>query len=161
MMVGFEQLAQQCAPAVDPITVHAIVVQESGGNPYAIGVVGAQLMRQPRSKAEALATAGQLERLGLGYSVGLAQIYRPNVARLGLTLEQAFDPCASLRALQTLLHDCWQRARRTEQAQAAVRGALSCYYSGTTQHQRFTSYVDAVIAHARAARRSSPPSKQP
>lgn len=154
MMVDLDRLAQQCAPAVDPITVRALVAQESGGNPYAIGVVGAQLVRQPRSKAEALATVRELESRGIAYSVGLTQIYRVNFARLGLSIEAALDPCASLRSMQTLLHDCWQRARRSAAAQAAVRGALSCYYSGTTDHVRYTHYVDSVVSHARAARRT-------
>ncbi len=158
-LLGLEALARQCAPAVDPITVNAIVAQESAGNPHAIGVVGGELVYQPSSQAQALATARQLEAQGVNYSVGLAQINRVNFASLGLTVEEAFDPCTNLRAMQSLLHGCWQRARRTELGSGAVRGALSCYYSGTTDHLRFTSYVDAVIARARALRGTpaSPP----
>lgn len=55
---------QRCAPQVHPRTLQAIVRVESGGNPYAIGVIGGALERQPRSLGEAVATAAELERLG-------------------------------------------------------------------------------------------------
>ncbi len=76
-----------CAPLVSPATAHALVAVESAGNPYAIGVVGAQLQRQPRDRAEALATARALAADGLDFSVGLAQINVRNFRRLGLTLK--------------------------------------------------------------------------
>ncbi|EGC99197.1 lytic transglycosylase catalytic, partial [Burkholderia sp. TJI49] len=44
---GFAQLARACAPNVDPETLAALVRTESGFNPYAIGVVGGHLTRQP------------------------------------------------------------------------------------------------------------------
>ncbi len=146
----FDALAQTCAPAVDVITVRAIVQQESGGNPFAIGVVDGALVRQPDSLAEAVVTARQLADHGHNFSVGLAQINRMNLHRLGLSLETALDPCENLRAMQRLLHDCWLRARASEPQ--PVRAALSCYYSGSFAHQRFAPYVDSVVAHARTAR---------
>lgn len=146
----FDALAQACAPAVDIITVRAIVRQESGGNRFAIGVVDGVLMRQPASWAEAVVTARKLVDDGRNFSVGLTQINRMNFHRLGLTVETALDPCENLRAMQRVLHECWSRAR-TSQA-APVRAALSCYYSGSLAHERFAPYVDSVIANARAAR---------
>ena len=68
-------MAAACAPLVHPATAQALVVEvESGFNPHAIGVVGGALERQPRSRAEALATARRLQRSGWNFSVGLAQI---------------------------------------------------------------------------------------
>ena len=57
--MDFLDLAQQCAPTVHPHTLAAIVKTESGFKPFAIGVNkgGAQLTRQPTTKAEAVATA--------------------------------------------------------------------------------------------------------
>lgn len=53
-------LASTCAPAVHPVTLSAVVRNESGANPFAIGVVGGRLVRQPRTQAEAEATAAAL-----------------------------------------------------------------------------------------------------
>ena len=103
-------LALSCAPNVHVETAQALVRAESSLNPYAIGVVGGRLERQPRERAEALATAWQLQRNGWNFSVGLAQINRHNLPRLGLTLETAFDPCSNLQSMQAILGDCFERA---------------------------------------------------
>lgn len=153
--VGLVDLARQCAPAVHVVTAKALIRQESGGNPHAIGVVGGRLERQPRSHGEALATARALEAGGWNYSVGLAQINRANFARLGLTVESAFDPCTNLRAMQAVLHECWARARaRPEGTEErwAVQAALACYYSGSFAVARYSGYVDSVVANARSVR---------
>lgn len=121
-------LIAACAPQVHADTALAIVRTESAANPHAIGVVGGRLDRQPRSAAEALATARRLDEDGWDYSVGLAQINRRNFGRLGLTPESAFDPCTNLRAMQAVLAECFDRAG--PQPQLALRRALSCYYSG-------------------------------
>ena len=103
MPVDFAMLAQQCAPAVYPTTLQALVKTESGFNPFAIGVVGGHLVRQPRNRDEAVATVRVLEAAGWNYSMGLAQVNRANLRIYGLTPETAFDPCANLRAGGTLL----------------------------------------------------------
>ena len=148
-------LAQQCAPAVHVVTAKALIRQESGGNPHAIGVVGGRLERQPRSRGEALATVRALEAGGWNYSVGLAQINRANFTRLGLTPESAFDPCTNLRAMQTVLHECWGRARARAEGtdeRWAVQASLACYYSGSFAVARYSGYVDSVVANARSVR---------
>src|SRR5689334_20412121 len=99
-------LLQACAPLIHPATALAIVRVESDFYPYAIGVVGGTLQRQPRTRAEAIATARQLDAQGWDYSVGPAQINRRNWDRLGLRLETAFDPCQNLRTMQTVLAQC-------------------------------------------------------
>ena len=96
--MDFAALAQTCAPAVHPLTMAAIVHVESEFNPYAIGVVGGRLVRQPRNLAEAVATAQSLEKAGYNFSVGVAQVNRYQLAGHGLDYTRAFDACASLRA---------------------------------------------------------------
>ncbi len=146
-------LAQRCAPAVHVVTAKAIIQQESGGNPYAIGVVGGRLTRQPRSGAEAIATARKLEAEGWNYSIGLTQINRSNFARLGLSIDSGFDPCANLRAMQAVLHECWQRAKQnTFDRRQAISASLACYYSGSLAASRYSGYVESVVANARSAR---------
>jgi type IV secretion system protein VirB1 len=126
----FSALALACAPLVHASTAHALVAVESRFNPHAIGVVGGALDRQPRNRAEALATATQLQVKGWNFSVGLAQINVHNFQRLGLTTATAFDPCENLRAMQAVLGECFDRSALPEQPQTALRQALSCYYSG-------------------------------
>lgn len=128
-------LLTACAPAVHPGTAQALIAVESGFNPHAIGVVGGVLQRQPRTRAEALATARSLFNDGWNFSVGLAQINVRNFGRLGLDLDRAFEPCANLAAMQTVLGECHERAARSASRagatdQQALRQALSCYYSG-------------------------------
>jgi type IV secretion system protein VirB1 len=143
----FLALLAACAPQVHPSTASAIVAVESGFNPYAIGVVGGELDRQPRSLGEAAATARSLESGGWNYSVGLAQINRRNFARLGLDNGAALDPCRNLAAMQALLSECAGRAGASPQR--ALRRALSCYYSGNFETGFRDGYVRRVVGAVR------------
>jgi type IV secretion system protein VirB1 len=145
----FLALAMRCAPTVDAHTLAALVSVESGYNPYAIGVVGAHLVRQPASLDEAIATADNLARLGYNFSLGLGQVNRHNLARFGETTRSIFDPCANLRVAGSILTDCFARAARTEaDQQYALRKALSCYYSGNFSAGFTAGYVERVVSHA-------------
>jgi len=149
----FMALATACAPQVDAGTARALVAVESGFNPHAIGVVGGALMRQPRHRAEALATARALQAGGWDFSLGLAQINMRNVERLGLGIDGAFDPCANLAAMQAILGECFERALPREPSEASVgqralRRALSCYYSGNFVTGFRHGYVRRVAAAA-------------
>ena len=147
--LAFSDFAQACAPAVHGRTAHALVAIESGFNPHAIGVVGGQLDRHPRTRAEALATAQQLKADGWNFSVGLAQINQKNFERLGLTTASALDPCQNLRAMQTVLTECFARAGPRTLPQTALRQALSCYYSGNAVTGFRHGYVQKVVSAAR------------
>lgn len=161
-------LLASCAPLVAPATARALIQVESAANPWAIGVVGGVLLRQPRHRAEAVATAQALQAQGWNFSVGLAQINRHNFERLGLDLQTAFEPCANLQAMQTVLGECFQRALGRPQPapaqhaseQAALRRALSCYYSGNFSTGFRHGYVAKVLAAAKpAAQAATTPSK--
>ena len=146
----FAALALACAPLVHASTVQALVAVESSFNPHDIGVVGGVLDRQPRTRAEALSTASYLQANRWNYSVGLAQINVRNFDRLGLTADTAFDPCENLRAMQTVLAECFDRSVANAPPQSALRQALSCYYSGNFVTGFRHGYVQRV---ARAAPR--------
>ena len=155
----FSALASACAPSVHATTAHALVAVESSFNPHAIGVVGGTLERQPRNRAEALATAAALQTKGWNYSVGLAQINVRNFERLGMTADTAFDPCDNLRAMQTVLTECFERSSAkaskavsaaSDAPQASLRQALSCYYSGNFVTGFRHGYVQRVVRVAKA-----------
>ncbi len=157
--LAFAVLVATCAPRVDPATAHALVATESGFNANAIGVVGGRLERQPRSAAEGLTTARRLQAEGWNYSAGLAQINVRNFQRLGLTTASAFEPCANLAAMQSVLSDCYARAvRRSASTQGSLRLALSCYYSGNFVTGFEHGYVRRVVRMAAVdtVRSSSP-----
>ena len=155
---AFIAVALACAPRVDVATAEALVRVESAFNPWAIGVVGGRLERQPRTRAEALSTARSLQATGWNFSVGLGQINVRNFARLGLTLESAFAPCSNLAAMQALMLDCYQKARDPPGGgpvdQVALRRALSCYYSGDFATGYRHGYVRKVVAAAADAGRA-------
>jgi type IV secretion system protein VirB1 len=157
---SFIALALMCAPQVHADTARALVQVESGFNPHAIGVVGGSLERQPRHRAEALATAQSLQATGWNFSVGLGQINVRNFPRLGLTLETAFEPCANLAAMQTVLAECFDRARASASTpradQAVLRQTLSCYYSGNFATGFQHGYVIKVVAAATTRSRLIP-----
>ena len=112
----FNDLAAQCTNAVHPNTLQAVARVESGFNPYAIGVVRGSLKRQPRTLAEAVATAKSLHAQGKNFSMGLMQVNRYNLAAYGLNYETVFEPCKNINAGAKILKSCFDRAGGNGQA---------------------------------------------
>lgn len=152
--VSFNNLAQTCAPSVHHNTLQAIARVESGFNPYAIGVVKGSLKQQPRSYAEAVATAKALHAQGKNFSMGLVQINKKNLAAYGLNYETVFDTCRNLATGAKILTNCFTRAGGGRMTQSALQKALSCYYSGNFKFgfkqdfQGQPSYVQKVVNSA-------------
>lgn len=157
MLPGMEMLA--CPHlAVSPQVMQHIVQVESGANPYAIGVVGGKLARQPHSMEEALATARMLESRGYNFSVGIAQVNRANLGHYGLdSYRKAFSACDNLAAGAQIL------ARCHDSAHGDWGKAFSCYYSGNFTTGFRDGYVQKVyasmnrVAEARLATTTSVP----
>lgn len=123
----------QCAPQVAPETLSTLVAVESSGNPFAIAVVGDKKIPPPDSLNAAVAAAKKLEKEGENYSVGLMQVNKKNFPKLGLTIDNAFEPCANIAAGAKIIEQCFVSAKKSNgfnSEQSALRGALSCYYSG-------------------------------
>ena len=126
--MDFMALAQECAPAVHPQTLAAIVKIESGFKPFAIGINKgtATLKRQPESKEEAVKTAKELIAGGHNIDMGLGQINSENLPRLGITVDDVFDACKNLSAAAAILTDNYTRASvRAGEPQEALKKALS------------------------------------
>ncbi|MEY3200730.1 MAG: hypothetical protein RIR70_280 [Pseudomonadota bacterium] len=149
-VVDFFALAQQCAPWVAPQTMAAIVKTESGFRPLAIGVNGgAKLIRQPVSREEAVVTAKWLLANGYNIDLGLGQVNSTNLKKVGLTLEDAFDPCRNLAAAATILQQNYQTARnKLPEEQTALRAALSAYNTGSFSRGFSNGYVQKVVTNA-------------
>jgi type IV secretion system protein VirB1 len=117
----------------------AVVRVESANNPFAVGVVGSRLSRQPKNLDEAIATVRDLESRGYNYSVGMAQVNRSNFAKYGLNkAELAFDICANLEAGSKILKECFSRTN------GDWGKAFSCYYSGNFVTGYKHGYVQKV-----------------
>lgn len=143
MLPGMELMS--CPDLAVPREVmHHVVRVESSYNPYAIGVVGGRLVRQPRNLPEALSTVRMLEQRGYNFSIGLAQVNRYNLAKYGLeTYEEAFQPCANLQAGSRILRECYSRSG------GDWGKSFSCYYSGDFRTGFRHGYVQKVYASMR------------
>ncbi len=140
MLTGLELMScpNQAVPAE---VMHHIVHVESGYNPFAIGVVGGQLVRQPQSLDEAIATAQMLETKGYNYSLGVSQVNRSNLSKYGLdTYAKAFDPCLNLSVGSRILNECYYNSG------GDWGKAFSCYYSGDFVTGFRQGYVQKVFA---------------
>jgi len=164
----FHALSQRCAPMVSSQILAPIVKVESGFNPYAIGVVGGRLARQPANKAEAVATANALLEAGLRFSAGVGQVYKGNWASYGLTTDSVFDPCHNIRVSAAIYQSCYKRAiADIPNPEMARNAAYSCYNSNN-----FTTgfkpdgpgqlpYVQKVLNSAASLEKEIPPAIKP
>ncbi len=140
-------LTLACAPMVHPDTALRLVKHESGNNPFAIGINGPyRLSPQPKSRAQAVATAQMLMNAGLSIDMGLGQINSRNLPWLGLTLETVFDPCMNLQAMQVVLLKGYEKAVKTHgPGQKALVAALSSYNTGHPERGVLNGYVASVF----------------
>lgn len=140
-------LAQQCAPDVATEAVVPLVVTESGGDDMSINV-----NRGPRIRAGSVAEGAALVRRymakGLTVDVGLAQINSANFARLGVTVEQAFEPCTNLRLASAVLQDGFSRASKHYTGMDAISATYSLYNTGKLTRGLRNGYVSRVWSTA-------------
>ncbi|WP_115562396.1 transglycosylase SLT domain-containing protein [Xanthomonas arboricola] len=130
--------------AVPGEVMQHVVRVESSRNPYAIGVVGGRLVREPRGLEEAVATAKMLEQKGYNFSLGLGQVNRYNLEKYGLTsYEMAFAKCPNLVAASKILAECHSRSG------ANWGKSFSCYYSGNFETGFKHGYVQKIYASIR------------
>jgi type IV secretion system protein VirB1 len=146
MLPGMELLS--CPEMAVPAEVMQHVVRvESSHNPFAIGVVGGRLVRQPQNISEAVATAHMLEEKGYNFSLGLGQVNRYNLVKYGLdTYEKAFKTCPNLQAASRILAECYNRSGGN------WGKSFSCYYSGNFQTGYKHGYVQKVYASIKQGR---------
>ena len=137
-----------CAPMVAIETGVKVVRHESGGNAFALGVNGPFVVRpQPDTKEQAVATALALLQLPGVKSIdlGLAMINSANLGRLGMTVEDAFEPCRNLNAMQRVLLPSYQKwAGIMGVGDSALRATLSEYNTGHPTRGLGNGYVHKI-----------------
>lgn len=148
--MDFINLVHECAPWVAPQTMAAIVKTESQFRPYAIGVnAKGKLVRQPKSKAEAISTANWLIANGYNIDLGLGQLNSNNLRKYNLTVEEAFEPCKNLTVAATILKENFQSASYSGTPQmTALYAALSAYNTGSFKKGFQNGYVRKVVNNA-------------
>jgi type IV secretion system protein VirB1 len=81
--------------------------------------------------------------------LGYAQINTRTAERLGLTIEQALEPCQNLRAMQRVLSENYTLAvSRFGPGQQALQAALSMYNTGHLSRGLANGYVARVYQQA-------------
>jgi type IV secretion system protein VirB1 len=157
------ELLVSCAPALHPHLSSALVKRESGFNQFSIGMDAkhkVHLVRQPKNITEAVATAESLQKQGYKFSVGLTQIHISNVQRYAMSWAQAFEPCASLKASQTILVQYHEKALKTGlRGNDAVYAALRGYNCGHIQCAASNGYAAAILTSAMSGQTTMPGSK--
>ena len=150
-MIELFALIEQCAPAVHPQTMARIVKTENGQmNPFAVNINGAKPVKpQPKTKAEAIKVIKQGLKADKTVDVGFAQINSANFEWLGLTLEDALDPCKSLAAGAKVLASNYSiTIKKFDSEQEALTAAISMYNTGSSTAGFKNGYVqDFDIFH--------------
>ncbi len=140
-------LAQQCAPEIATEAVVPLVVTESGGDDLSINI-----NKGPRVRVASIGEGAALVRrymaAGFTVDVGLAQVNSANFARLGVTVEQVFDPCTNLRLASSMLQEGYGRAIRHYSGLDAISATYSLYNTGTLTRGFRNGYVGRVWSAA-------------
>jgi type IV secretion system protein VirB1 len=143
----FAQLAAACGPWVHVDTLAAVAQAESALDPLAIGDASAGRSHRPRSPAAAVAEATALLRRGHSLDLGLMQLNSATLARLGLSVADAFEPCRNIAAGARVLAGGFDPRGSEDRQQALVR-ALSRYNTGSPERGVANGYVARVQAAA-------------
>lgn len=147
-VAAFAQLAAACGPGVHAGTLAAIARTESGFRPYAIGDNTTGRRYFPASAGEAAAIAADLVGArGHSVDLGLMQVNSANLARLGLSVADAFDPCRNIAAGARVLADGYRPGAGAD-PQPALLEALSRYNTGSPSRGFANGYVARVQSAA-------------
>lgn len=157
------ELMLKCAPNVHPITLRAIVKTESSGRMYVLLDNGPKdlpfsvrktMLRTiyPDNAQEAASIANNLIAQGHLVDIGLTQINSRNLPGLGLTVEQALDPCVNLHAGGVILTNFYTNAsKQYKDQQSALLAAISAYNTGDFERGFTNGYVNTVVKNAGAS----------
>lgn len=154
---GMEALMLRCAPQVHPKTLGAIVHQESRGRAFVISDDGPanlpwsvrrSMLRSfdPVSKDEAANLVDSLTKQGHMVGIGLTQIGSRHLARMGVSVQDALDPCTNLRlGAQVLVEFHAEAVKRYSDPQKALLAAISAYNTGSFEGGFSNGYVQKVV----------------
>lgn len=140
----FVALAARCAPTVHVDTLAAVAQVESGLDPLTIGDNKSRRSYAPADTVSAAALASRLIAQGHSLDLGLMQINSRNLDWLGLSVEQAFDPCRSLAAGARVLSAGYRPPPASAASRPALLQAISRYNTGDPRRGLANGYVTRV-----------------
>lgn len=135
------ELLLACAPLIDVTTMAALVKQESGGAPWVINDNSGPRVYRLESQQEAVLKATELISAGHNIDMGLAQINSKNLPRLGLSVQEIFDPCKNISAGAKILQWNYEKT-------GSLPAALSMYNTGKASSTIGQKYAAGVYRQA-------------
>lgn len=142
---AFLQLAAVCGPTVHVETLASIAHAESGLDPFAIHDNVTGRTYRPASREEAIRIATDLvvtKRRSV--DLGLMQINSANLAGLGMSIADTFDPCKNITGGARVLVAAYQVPGAGIDGQPALLRALSRYNTGRPDRGFTNGYVRRV-----------------
>lgn len=141
-------LAGRCAPSEPSSVLASIARVESGNHPLKIGVNGARRRTfEPTSREAAAALTSRLMASGENIDLGLAQINSRNLGWLGLSVEDAFDPCRNLAAAAAVMARGYKAALKVSApGRSLLQTAYSLYNTGDPGRGFNNGYVGRIEA---------------
>jgi type IV secretion system protein VirB1 len=150
---------RQCAPHTHIDWVLPVTMVESGLNPFAIRVnSGKEPVKQPVSREEAIALATELMIENTDIDVGLGGLRAADLAQHGLTLTEAFEPCANIKATALILQGYYGKATLAGfQGNDALSYMFAAFYgAGDISQGRAAGYDVRVMAQYQAIKDKIP-----
>lgn len=141
-------LAEQCGGGVSSQTLVAVSRTESGFNPWALHDNTTGISESPVSAEAADSDATAWINRGDSVDIGLMQINSANLPALGMTVQAALDPCASLAGGASVLQAAYGGGTANANDQVALLMALSRYNTGSPFRGIMNGYAHRVIANA-------------
>ena len=144
----FAGLAARCAPGVSAWVLYGVARTESNFDPWVLHDNSIHASASPASLAAAVAQATAWIVEGHSVDLGLMQINSANLPALGMTIDQALDPCASLAGGAAVLRAAYGADPVNDGQQAALLMALSIYNTGSPLKGIMNGYARRVMRHA-------------
>ena len=144
----FATLAARCAQGVPEWVLRGVARTESNFYPWMLHDNSTHVSASPASLANAEAQAAAWIADGHSVDLGLMQINSANLPALGMTINQALNPCASLAGGAAVLRAAYGAGQVDAGQQAALLMALSIYNTGSPLKGIMNGYARRVMRHA-------------
>lgn len=138
-------LVRQCASSSDPSVLRSVAHVESHFDPLALHNDTKHISVAALSLAASAEKAKQWISQGYSVDIGLMQINSGNLSAMGMTVEDALDPCRSLAAGSRILQSAFAVGSSESERQAAILISLSRYNTGRALAGIANGYANQVI----------------
>jgi len=156
----FRELAHACVPGADERELLSLARTESNLNAWALsgnrlGALARRigyssgriyLKHQPKSKAEAIRWARELQASGVSLSIGILQV---NIEREPYSVEEVLDPCRNVKLGWAIFLGAYRgEVREFGPGQRALLAAFGTYNAGSALAGFRNGYVLTILTNA-------------